>query len=512
MTVTEKIGQRLVGGFPGTEMDGEFIRLVREYKIGNVILFQHNVESNEQLLRLCRSIRELITEETGHRPFITIDQEGGGVTRLPREAVNAPGAMALAATGDPENAYRAALLTARELRAFGIDFNLAPSVDVNCNPDNPIIGVRSFGDTPEQVERYALAALRGYRDGGVLCSAKHFPGHGDTAMDTHVSLPCIDKPLEALEEMELRPFRAMIAAGCPAVTTTHILFPRLEPEKLPATMSRRIITGLLRERMGFQGLIISDCMEMDAIARYYGSAQGTVKAMAAGVDLVFISHTASVLEETARAVRAAVEAGALSMEELDASVEKILAYKDQVGGAPAGTPGRPEAMAEAAALRRASIVLARGTIPALGERPFFCGCADYRAGLVSSQAGGAAAFPDFMAARLGGKGLVTGKDPGPEEVRAAAEAARGSTSLFVCTYNGHLFPGQRALVQALGTLGIPMAQVALRNPYDLRCAPEGAAAVAAWDYAGPTLEVLVPILSGEAVPTGRMPVALEGRV
>ena len=511
MTITEKIGQRLVGGFPGTEMGEEFIRLVREYKIGNVILFQHNVESNEQLLKLCRSIRELITRETGHRPFITIDQEGGGVTRLPREAVNVPGAMALAAVGDEEAAHRAALLTARELRSFGIDFNLAPSVDVNCNPDNPIIGIRSFGDTPEQVSRYALAALRGYEEGGVLCSAKHFPGHGDTAMDTHVSLPCIDKSLEELERMELRPFQAMIDAGCPAVTTTHILFPHLEPDNLPATMSRRIITGLLKEKMGFRGLVISDCMEMDAIARYYGSAKGTVKAMAAGVDLVFISHTPSVLEETARAARAAAEAGELSMEELDASVEKILFYKARVSGEPEGWPGRPEAMAEAAALRQASITLVRGTIPAAGERPFFCGCADYRAGLVSNRTGGGSTFADFMAARLGGRGLVTSKDPEAEEIRSAVEAARGSSSIFVNTYNGHLFPGQLELVRALEALGVPMAVTALRNPYDLRHVPEGAAAIAAWDYAEPTLEVLAPILSGEAAPKGRLSVSLGGR-
>ncbi len=511
MTITEKIGQRLVGGFPGTEMGEEFIRLVREYKIGNVILFQHNVESNEQLLELCRSIRELITRETGHRPFITIDQEGGGVTRLPREAVNVPGAMALAAVGDEEAAHRAALLTARELRSFGIDFNLAPSVDVNCNPDNPIIGIRSFGDTPEQVSRYALAALRGYEEGGVLCSAKHFPGHGDTAMDTHVSLPCIDKPLEELEQMELRPFQAMIDAGCPAVTTTHILFPHLEPDNLPATMSRRIITGLLKEKMGFRGLVISDCMEMDAIARYYGSAKGAVKAMAAGVDLVFISHTPSVLEETARAARAAAEAGELSMEELDASVEKILFYKARVSGEPEGWPGRPEAMAEAAALRQASITLVRGTIPAVGERPFFCGCADYRAGLVSNRTGGGSTFAEFMAARLGGRGLVTSKDPEAEEIRSAVEAARGSSSIFVNTYNGHLFPGQLELVRALEALGVPMAVTALRNPYDLRHVPEGAAAIAAWDYAEPTLEVLAPILSGEAAPKGRLSVSLGGR-
>lgn len=510
MTLTEKIGQRLVGGFPGREMSPDFIRLVREYKIGNVILFQHNVESSAQLLRLCHDIQTLVRRETGHGAFITIDQEGGAVTRLPQEAVNVPGAMALAATGDEENARRAAALTAAELRAFGINFNLAPVADVNCNPDNPIIGVRSYGDRPEQVSRFAAAALEGYLAGGVMACAKHFPGHGDTAMDSHVSLPCIDKSLEALEAMELRPFRALIAAGCPGVMTTHILFPQLEPSGVPATMSRRIITGLLKQRLGFSGLVVSDCMEMDAIGKYYGSAKGAAEAMAAGVDLVFVSHTAQTLEQAAIACREAAEAGVIPEKELDASVEKILRYKQQYCLPPEGTPGRPEALAEAAALRGASIALVQGQLPPPGKNPFFCGCADYRAGLVSNQGGGQA-FAGFMAGRLGGDGLVTGKDPGPEEIRAAAEAARGHSAVFVNTYNGHLFPGQGALVRALAACGIPMAVIALRNPYDLRDVPVGAAAVAAWDYSPGTLEVLASVLTGQTVPAGRLPVALEAR-
>ena len=509
MTLTEKIGQRLVGGFPGPEMSGEFIRLVQTYKIGNVILFQHNVESSEQLLRLCRSIQELVRRETGHGAFITIDQEGGAVTRLPRDAVNVPGAMALAATGDPENAYRAARLTAAELRAFGIHFNLAPSVDVNCNPDNPIIGVRSFGDTPEQVARYGLAALRGYREGGVLCSAKHFPGHGDTAMDTHVSLPCIDKSLDQLEACELKPFQALIDAGCPAVMTTHILFPRLEPDNVPATMSRRIITGLLKERMGFAGLVVSDCMEMDAIARYYGTARGAAAAMAAGVDLVFVSHTAASLEQAALAVREAVESGEISIEEMDASVEKILRLKAGFCRPPEGVPGMAEAMEESDALRRASVTLVRGGIPEMGGSPFFCGCAGYRAGLVSNREPGGETFPEFFAGRFGGDFLVTGKDPDRDEIRSAADAARGHSSIFVGTYNGHLFPGQLELVKELGKLGIPMVVTALRNPYDLRAAPEGAAAIAAWEYSPAALQALIPFFAGEQRPQGILPVRLE---
>ena len=511
MTITEKIGQRLVGGFPGTEMSPEFIRLVKEYKIGNVILFQRNCESSGQLAKLCRDIQELVGRETGHRAFITIDQEGGAVTRLPCEAVNVPGAMALAAAGGPENAYRAARLTAAELRSYGINFNLAPVADVNNNPDNPIIGVRSYGDTAEQAARYAAAALQGYLDGGVMASAKHFPGHGDTAMDSHLSLPCIDKTLEELERLELRPFKALIGAGCPAVMTTHILFPRLEPDNVPATMSRRIITGILKERLGFKGLVVSDCVEMQAIGVYYGSAKGAAAAMAAGVDLVLVSHTAETLEEAARACREAVDSGEIAMEELDASAEKILRYKEQYCMEPVGAPERPEALAEAAALRQATITLAQGTIPELGEKPFFCGCADYQAGLVSNRAMEKPAFAEFMASRLGGVALVTGKDPSPEEIQTAADAARGHSSIFLSAYNGHLFPGQTALMEALGKLDIPMAVVALRNPYDLRYAPGHAAAIAAWDYSRLTLEALVPVLAGKARPQGRLPIALERR-
>ncbi|MFR2591222.1 MAG: glycoside hydrolase family 3 protein [Ruthenibacterium lactatiformans] len=291
MDLREQIGQRLVTGFPGTELTEDFRRMVREYKISNVILFRENITDCAQLKQLCGEIQALVRRETGHGAFITADQEGGLVTRLPGDAVNVPGAMAIAATGDPENAYRAGLLTGRELRALGVNFDLAPSVDVNSNPENPVIGARSYGDTPQEVSRYANRMIRGLLDGGVLCSAKHFPGHGDTDTDSHLALPCVDKSMEELERTELLPFREAVRAGVPAVMTTHILFPQLEPEHLPATMSRRIMTGLLREQMGFDGLIVSDCMEMRAIKDHFGTVNGVVAAMAAGVDLVFISTT-----------------------------------------------------------------------------------------------------------------------------------------------------------------------------------------------------------------------------
>ena len=254
MTDLERIGQRLVTGFPGTALTPELVQVVKEYKIGNIILFRENIASADQLRTLCADLQTLIRSETGHDAFIMIDQEGGAVTRLPESCINVPGSMALAATGDPETTYLAGKLTGEELRSLGVNFNLAPSVDVNCNPANPIIGVRSYGDTPATVAKYAAGMIRGLQDGGVLCLAKHFPGHGDTSLDSHLTLPCVDKPRDELERMELAPFRAAIADGVPAIMTAHILFPALDDSGVPATMSRRIVTGLLRGEMSFTAL------------------------------------------------------------------------------------------------------------------------------------------------------------------------------------------------------------------------------------------------------------------
>ena len=265
MEMRRMLGQKLVFGFHGKTLPEEFKNLLREYKIGNVILFLRNVESAEQLRALCAEIQSLVQEETGYPAFIIIDQEGGMVTRLPQDAVNVPGAMALAATADPENARLASEITIRQLRGLGANFNMAPVLDVNSNPANPVIGVRSFGDEAERVASLGCAAIAPYAGSGVLCCAKHFPGHGDTAVDSHLGLPRVDKMEEALEQLELIPFRRAIEAGVPAIMMSHVLFPNIEPEQVPCTMSRRMVTGLLKQKLGFRGLILTDCMEKKTV-------------------------------------------------------------------------------------------------------------------------------------------------------------------------------------------------------------------------------------------------------
>ena len=182
-----------------------------------------------------RRASQLVEEETGLPPFITIDQEGGVVTRFPDDMANIPGAMALASSGDEKNAYLASQITAAELAELGVNFNLAPVLDVNTNPENPAIGVRSYGDSPETVIRFANAAIRGYHNTGILCCGKHFPGHGSTSVDSHLALPMVDRSYEQLKKEDFAPFAAAVKAGIQALMTTHILFPQLEDQRLPAT-------------------------------------------------------------------------------------------------------------------------------------------------------------------------------------------------------------------------------------------------------------------------------------
>lgn len=508
MTVKQMLGQKLVFGFHGDTLSQEFVSLIREYKIGNVILFLRNVKSASQLRRLCGEIQSLIQAETGYPAFIIIDQEGGMVTRLPQEAVNVPCAMSLAATGDPGNAARASQITIRQLRGLGANFNMAPVLDVNNNPRNPVIGIRSFGDDPERVADFGLASLRPYRDSGVLCCGKHFPGHGDTAVDSHLGIPRVDKTLEELEKTELVPFRRAIAGGIPAIMISHVMFPKLEPKQVPCTMSREIITGLLREKLGFQGLILTDCMEMMAIQNHYGTPQGVVASIQAGVDLAEISSTFSLERDAARAVNEAAVNGEFDMEEIAASVEKILAYKKQLQYQPEpALCGWEEDFRAVRAMTRAAITCCGGTPFQADAETFFCGCEDYRASGAGNEDSSAGPFPVYMGKAFSAPYAISSKDPDVREIAALTAQASKHEKIVLSTCNGHLFPGQIALAQALAGLKKPMTVVALRNPYDIPLLPDTVCKIAAYDYTTPALAALEEILRGGAM-TGICPVKL----
>jgi len=512
MTIKEKIGQRLMTGFPGTEMSEEFRQAVREYKIGNVILFKENIRDCAQLKQLCSDIQDFIRQETGHGAFIAIDQEGGVVTRLKEDAVNIPGAMALGASGDPENAYRAGVLIGRELRSLGPNFNFAPSVDVNCNPKNPVIGVRSYGDDPVAVGRFGARAIQGFLDGGVLSTAKHFPGHGDTDLDSHLALPCVDKSMEQLEQMELIPFRAAVAAGVPAVMTSHILYPQIEPENIPATMSRRIMTGILREKLGFQGIIVSDCMEMAAIRANYGVSEGTLAAFKAGVDLVEITHHPVWCCEAAQRILDAAENGELNMEEFETSVQRILDAKKKWIDDMEACAFDFAAAAEESRQMMEQTVTQVAAPPAgfrFSEDPLCIGCEAYRTSLVGNvdeEKGNP--FGTAIAEALHGTCADMNRNPSVEEIARLAALAQQHGSAVVGVFNAVSNPGQMELVRALAEKNIPIAVVGLRAPYDLRGLPESVWGFVVYEYSRESVRVAAKVLTGELVPAGQLPVRL----
>ncbi len=486
MSLEQKIGQLFVTGFPQDHPSEEFLRLVRKYKIGNVILFSHNISSMHQLSQLTKELFREIEAETGVIPFISTDEEGGVVSRLPKDAAIMPSALAQAGAGDPEAVYQAARITGEQLKALGINFNLAPVLDINSNMDNPLIGVRSFGETSGQVIRFGEMALKGYLDAGILCSGKHFPGHGDTDKDSHLALPIVNADRKLLQERELAPFSRLIRQGLPAVTVGHVIVPALEPDSIPCTLSRKAVTGLLREEMQFDGLIISDCLEMAAIKEFYGIAKGAAEGLKAGLDLIYISHTASAAEEAMLAVRKAAENGEIPMERINQAVSHVLAAKEKYGACSwdEGRAGTPKQLSFAEKFLEQTI---RPLPPSaeryfcLGEHPLFIGIEPGRVTL-ASDGKGPENFAYFMQAHFGGEAVACSAEVTEEEIRKCLEKAKDKSSVTVGTLNGHLKPGQCRLLAALDRLEIPMAHAALRDPYDLDKSAEKAFKIALYEY------------------------------
>lgn len=511
MDRTREIGQHLVTGFQGPEMSDAFIQSVREYKIGNVILFENNVTDKLQLKRLCEEIDALVREETGIAPFITIDQEGGVVSRLKDDATVFPSAMAVAASGNPQNASVAGRITAEELRAMGVNFDLAPVMDINSNPKNPVIGVRSYGDQPSKVAEYGTAMMKGLEQGGILSCLKHFPGHGDTSVDSHLGLPRVDKGLNELLACELIPFQAAINAGAPAVMSTHILFPQIEPDNVPATMSRRILTDLLRKQMGFQGLILSDCMMMGAIAQFYGTVAGSMAAVHAGIDLVFVSHDAALASQVSENIAHALRQGTLDEKEFAASTERILSSKAKLNIARPSMEivGCAEHRAASLQITREAITLVRDAPFRLGDTPLFLGCNRFRPNLASNPEEGDLSFTNTLQTLLGGNAVTTPQDPDDGAIEAALSRVSGHTSIVIGLYNALSRSGQLKLVKAAAQKGLPICAVALRNPYDLADLPHSVRTIAAYDYDRRTLPILAKMLQGDLPISGKLPVRLE---
>ena len=318
MTLKEKIGQLVMCGFEDPFYDEHIKVLVEEYKVGNVIYFARNVENINQLATLNKKVYEEIIKNTGIIPFVGIDQEGGMVTRIMEGATFAPGAMTISSTNNPNNAYEIGKIMGSELAHLGINFNLAPSLDTNNNPQNPVIGVRSYSDDPNKVALFGCNYIKGLQEEGIIATAKHFPGHGDTNVDSHLGLPRISHDRDHIDKIELVPFKKAIKNGVKAIMTAHIIFDCFDD--VPCTLSKNVLTDLLRDELGFDGIIISDCMQMKAIDTLYTTTKGVVTAIKNGLDIACISHSLEKQVNALKAVEEAVLNGEISEEVINKKV------------------------------------------------------------------------------------------------------------------------------------------------------------------------------------------------
>ena len=340
MSTEQKVSQLLVAGIEGTQLGQDAVQAVQDYQVGGVILFGRNVESAWQLAELTNGLKDLNGDYTPL--FLCVDQEGGRVDRMPPEVERTPSAWSVGQTLDTEGvgaAYGA--LLAEECAAFGFNMDFAPSLDIWSNPDNTVIGDRAFGNDWEWTAFFGMSAVESMEEqGGVIPVVKHFPGHGDTSVDSHVALPVVDKSLEELWQSELVPFNmalnqedyfgAQAGPSAPAVMVAHILLSQVDPD-YPASLSHRVVTGLLREEMGFDGVVCTDDLTMGAVSNTYGMGEAAVLAVEAGCDLLLVCHGADNLTAARDALLEAVDSGRISQERLDESVKRILSLKAEYG-------------------------------------------------------------------------------------------------------------------------------------------------------------------------------------
>ncbi len=326
MSLEEKIGQLVVVGIEGTTIDETAAGFIKDYNVGGVILFGRNVENTPQLLKLINSLKE--TNASKIPLFIAVDEEGGRVSRLPSEFAKLPTAKRIGDGGKEEAAYSIGGVIAGALKAFGYNMDFAPVLDINSNPKNPVIGDRAFGSEAEIVSEMGAATMRGLTDKGIVAVVKHFPGHGDTAVDSHISLPVVNKTLEELRQLELIPFKAAIEEGVDSVMVAHIQYSKIDTDA-PATLSSKILTELLREEMGFEGVIITDDLTMGAIVGNYDIGEAAITSINAGSDILLSCHGYENSLRVLEAIKGAVEENRISTERLEESVYRILKLKDK---------------------------------------------------------------------------------------------------------------------------------------------------------------------------------------
>jgi beta-N-acetylhexosaminidase len=521
LSLEQKVGQTLLLGFGGTVMDGTIERFIDEMQPGGVALFTRNIAGPEQTMALIAALRKKdprvgCADDAVACPatvpmFVSVDQEGGSVVRLKKDAVILPSPMALGAADDPELAYRVGRALGEDLVLWGFNMNLAPVLDVSSNPKNPVIGVRSFGGDPNRVSDIGVGYIEGLGDAGVVAVAKHFPGHGDTDTDSHYALPVLQHDLTRLHEIELRPFARAFSAGLPAIMTAHIALPLIaEGKDVPATVSGKVLTGVLREDLGWDGLVITDGLEMQGIIDRYGAGEAAVRAVVAGADMVMVLWFPEKKIEVQRALLDAVKSGRLPMARLDQAVRRVLEQKARAGLFSRATPSPSAALSalrgkDRAALQETverAITIVRnddGLLPLKKPQKVVVAAAQ-------------TAFVQGLQKSVGAKPFMLSWAPTRD--RTQKDAAKvvglarssGADVVVIGMHTGDHIAVVRAVEAALPKVKVVV--VSFGSPWLLNAFPHSEATVCAFGWRDDSAAAAAAVVAGVLPARGRMPVAL----
>jgi beta-N-acetylhexosaminidase len=521
MSLEQKAGQLFVPYVDGATAETEAAenrrrfgvdtpaQAVAKFHLGGVIYFawSGNTANPTQIAELSNGLQRANTAAGNPVPLsIATDQETGLVARVGPPATVFPGAMALGAARDPRLTYDTYQITGRELRAIGINTDYAPDADVNVNPANPVIGVRSFSSDPKLVARNVSAAVSGLQDEQVTATAKHFPGHGDTGEDSHYALPTITHTREQWERIDAPPFRAAIKVGVDAIMTAHISFRALEPSGDPATLSHRVLTGVLREELEFQGVIATDSLRMAGVRKMYSDAEIPVRAIEAGADVLLDPELPA---QQIQAVLDAVRSGRLTEERIDESVRRILIMKQNRGvlddplvdvaevGSIVGTPAHKSSAQEITDRTTTLVTDDAGLVPLPAGKTFVTGWG-------STQVA-------HLAAGMTERGwsttsTVTGSKPTAATITQTVAASAGASQIVITTSAAWNDAGQRDLVAALVATGKPVLVVALRDAYDIAHLDGVQSYVATYSSTTVAVESALRVITGENKARGRLPV------
>ena len=500
--IADLVGERLMIGLSGPTLTEADVDVFRQTHAAGLILYRRNFEGPAALATLLDSLEAAL----GRRLLVATDHEGGRIVMLGHGTTIFPDNLALGTAGEEAFAFKQGLFEARELRRLGVDLNLGPCLDVLTDRYSPNIGIRSYGKDPGIVMRYGVARIRGMAKGGLSACAKHFPGKGHSPLDAHLRLPTIDSSPEEMRATHLPPFVAAIAAGIESLMTSHPVYPKLDPSGVPATFSRRIVGDWLRGELGFGGVIVSDDLEMGAVSETCPIGEATVRAAAAGHDLLLVCHTAPAQRAAANALVTAYRERTLPLDECEAAAERVRRLRlarpaRRGGGEPTPEPdGRPLAQAIAT---RAVTEVGRGA-PDLGRAlngrvhvvfPRFSDLApritiepevaDER-GWVRAAFGVAGIAPGVS---------VVGIEPRPEEIEEAIERAAVADATVLFLFDAHLYPSNRALLDALQARARRLAVVLLRDPYDAALLKPGVRGLTAYGFRKCQLDAVVARLT-----------------